>query len=60
MIGAAVGILLSGRYLYRNFGGNVVPDPIWVSFVKVFVLMFSSIYLFQLLRRLLEHLRRGR
>jgi hypothetical protein len=53
--GAVIGIILSAWYLYNNFGRvTAIPDPIWAKFVNVAVLMFSSIYLANLLRRLVE------
>jgi len=53
--GAVIGALLSGWYLYNNFGRvTVVPDPIWTRFVNVSLLMFLSIYAANLLRRLVE------
>jgi hypothetical protein len=53
--GAAIGALLSGWYLYNNFGMvKLVPDPIWARFVNIALLMFTSIYLANLLRRLVE------
>jgi hypothetical protein len=53
--GAAVGAALCGWYLFNNFGRvNPVPDPIWARFVNIALLMFSSIYVANLLRRLLE------
>ena len=53
--GAVIGALLSGWYLYNNFGRvTVVADPIWTRFVNVSLLMFLSIYAANLLRRLVE------
>ena len=53
--GAAVGALLSGWYLYNNFGRvTLVPDPVWTRFVNIALIMFSSIYLANLLRHLVE------
>lgn len=53
--GAVVGALLSGWYLYDNFGRvTLVPDPVWARFVNIAVLMFTSIYLANLLRHLVE------
>ena len=57
--GAAVGALLSLWYLYNNFGRVLlVPDPIWARFVNVALIMFSSIYLANLLRHLVEYILR--
>jgi hypothetical protein len=59
--GAIAGVLLSGWYLYRNIaGGRAVPDPIWTRFVNVALIMFSAIYLMNLLRRLIEKLTKGK
>ena len=53
--GAVVGVVLSGWYLYNNFGRvTVIPDPIWTRFVNIALLMFSSIYVANLLRHLVE------
>lgn len=53
--GAIIGAALSGWYLAANFGRpTAVPDPIWVRFVNVALLMFSSIYLANLVRRLVD------
>jgi hypothetical protein len=53
--GAVVGAALTGWYLYNNFGRvNPVPDPIWARFVNIALLMFSSIYVANLLRLLVE------
>ncbi len=57
--GAVLGVVLSGWYLGDNFGRTtLVPDPVWAKFVNVALLMFSSIYLANLLRRALELLLR--
>jgi hypothetical protein len=57
--GAAVGAALSLWYLLGNFGrATLVPDPVWTKFVNVALIMFSSIYLANLLRLLLELLLR--
>lgn len=53
--GALVGAVLSGWYLYNNFGRvNPIPDPVWTRFVNVALLLFVPIYLANLLRRLVE------
>jgi hypothetical protein len=53
--GAVVGAVLSGWYLYNNFGRvTPVPDPVWTRFVNIALLMFSSIYVANLLRHLVE------
>lgn len=55
MVGAAIGAVLAGWYLCSNFGrAAVVPDPVWTRFVNVALLMFSPIYLANLLRHLAE------
>ena len=57
--GAAVGAALSIWYLYNNFGRvMLVPDPIWTRFVNVALIMFSCIYLANLLRHLVEFMLR--
>ena len=59
--GAAVGALLSGWYLFRNLGPvSGIPDPIWTRFVNVALIMFSAIYLANLLRKAVEYLLRGK
>ncbi|MBI1919459.1 MAG: hypothetical protein HYS23_00100 [Geobacter sp.] len=55
--GAAVGAVLSGWYLFRNIApgsAKAIPDPIWARFVNVALIMFSAIYLMNLLRRFIE------
>jgi hypothetical protein len=55
LTGAAIGALLSLWYLCANFGRvTPVPDPVWAKFVNVALLLFSSIYLANLLRHLVE------
>ena len=57
--GAVIGAVLCGWYLYNDFGRvTVVPDPIWAKFVNVALLMFTPIYLANLLRHLVELLLR--
>jgi hypothetical protein len=57
--GAAVGAVLSCWYLYNNFGRVLlVPDPVWTKFVNVALIMFSFIYLANLLRNLVEFILR--
>ena len=57
--GAAVGAALTLWYLCNNFGRVLpVPDPLWTRFVNVALIMFSSIYLANLLRHLVEFLLR--
>jgi hypothetical protein len=59
--GAIIGASLSGWYLYNNFGRiTAAPDPIWVRFVNVSLLMFCSIYLANLLRYFVEFIIRKR
>jgi hypothetical protein len=59
--GALVGVLLCLWYLLGNFGRTtLVPDPIWARFVNVALIMFSSIYLANVLRRLVEFFQRRR
>jgi len=58
-LGAAVGAVVSCWYLYNNFGRVLlVPDPVWTKFVNVALIMFSSIYLANLLRNLVEFILR--
>jgi hypothetical protein len=53
--GAFVGAVLSGWYLYNNFGRMTpVPDPVWAKFVNIALLMFAPIYVANLLRHLVE------
>ncbi|HJV36822.1 hypothetical protein [Geomonas sp.] len=53
--GAVIGAGVSAWYLYDNFGTvSVIPDPVWLKFVKVSLLMFCSIYLANLLRNIVE------
>ncbi|GFO67011.1 hypothetical protein GMLC_05900 [Geomonas limicola] len=55
--GALVGVALSIWYLVLNVKRTtLVPDPIWTRFVNVALIMFVSIYLANLLRRLVEAL----
>jgi hypothetical protein len=57
--GAAVGAVLTGWYLYNNFGRvTLVPDPIWTRFVNIALIMFSSSYVANLLRLLVEFILR--
>ena len=57
--GAVVGAVLSCWYLFENFGRvTLVPDPVWTKFVNVALIMFSSIYLANLLRNLVEYILR--
>ncbi|HEY5513699.1 MAG TPA: hypothetical protein VIK40_08655 [Geomonas sp.] len=57
--GAAVGASLTCWYLYNNFGRvTLVPDPIWTRFVNIALIMFSSIYVANLLRLLVEFIMR--
>ena len=59
LTGAVIGALLSLWYLGSNFGRvTPVPDPVWAKFVNVALLLFSSIYLANLLRHLVELVRR--
>ena len=59
--GAIAGALLSGWYLYRNLSREMlVPDPIWTRFVNVALIMFSAIYLANLLRRFIEIVMKGK
>jgi len=52
--GAVIGAALSVYYLYRSAAVSVVPDPIWLRFVNVALIMFCSIYVANFLRRLVE------
>jgi hypothetical protein len=59
--GAVTGVILSLWYLCTNFGRvAVIPDPVWTRFVNVSLLMFCSIFLFNLLRRLVEFILKKR
>lgn len=61
--GAIAGALLSGWYLYRNIAQGLVramPDPIWTRFVNVVLIMFSAIYLANLIRRFIEMAMKGK
>lgn len=61
--GAAVGTVLSGWYLFRNIApgsAKAIPDPIWTRFVNVALIMFSAIYLANLLRRFIEKVVKGK
>lgn len=54
--GVAVGAAVSGWYLYANVapGGRRLPDPVWVRFVNVALIIFVAVYVANLLRRLAE------
>ncbi len=52
--GVLVGAAASGRYVYYTMVRASIPQPVWTRFVNVALLMFSSIYLANLLRRLIE------
>ncbi|GFO55910.1 hypothetical protein GMSM_29170 [Geomonas sp. Red276] len=53
--GAVVGVGISAWYLATNFGiPTVIPDPVWLKFVKVALIIFCSIYLANLLRNAVE------
>ena len=57
--GAAVGATLTAWYFYDNFGRqSLAPDPVWTRCVNVALIMFSSIYLANLLRHLVEFIQR--
>lgn len=59
--GAVAGATLCGWYLYSGVtGGTGVPDPVWTRFVNVALIMFTSIYAANLLRRLVEHFQKRR
>lgn len=59
--GVAAGAVGSGWYLYRNIAGlTPVPDPLWTRFVNVALIMFSAVYLANLLRRFVEMATKGR
>ncbi|UFS68578.1 hypothetical protein LPW11_11685 [Geomonas sp. RF6] len=58
IVGALFGAALSGWYLYHHAAAPlVVPDPVWLRFVNVALIMFCTIYVANLLRRVVE---RGR
>lgn len=52
-VGAVVGLLVSVWYVAGNLR-RAVPDPIWLRFLNVFLIIFVAIYLANLLRRLVE------
>jgi hypothetical protein len=57
--GALIGAALTVWYFYDNFGRQaLVPDPVWTRCVNVALIMFSSIYLANLLRHLVEFTQR--
>ena len=59
--GAVAGAVVSGWYLYDNFGRmTIAADPIWTRFVNVSLIMFVSIYAFYLLWRLVDFFRKQR
>ena len=52
--GVLVGAAASGGYLYYTMARAPIPQPVWTRFVNVALLMFSAIYLANLLRRIVE------
>jgi len=56
--GALAGALVSGWYLYRNLAPRGLssnpPDPVWTRCVNVALILFSAIYIANLLRRVVE------
>ncbi|QWV94963.1 hypothetical protein KP004_07250 [Geomonas oryzisoli] len=55
VVGAVVGAVLSGWYLYDSFGRrSISADPIWTRFVNVALIMFVAIFLANLVRRGVE------
>jgi hypothetical protein len=62
--GGVAGAVGSAWYLYRNQlhgkvpGSQTLPDPVWVQFVNVVLILFVAIYLANLLRRIVERLLR--
>jgi hypothetical protein len=62
--GIVAGIVVSVRYLYRNHrlgmfpADRLVPDPVWTQFVNVALVMFVAVYLANLLRRIVEMVKR--
>lgn len=53
--GALAGAAVCGWYLYGNADrATGVPDPLWTRFVNIALIMFVSIYLANLLRRVVE------
>ena len=51
--GGVVGVLVSAWYLRRTLS-LAMPDPVWTRFVNVSLILFVSIYLANLLRRVVE------
>lgn len=58
--GALLGTALSAWYLARNARNGGIPDPVWTRCVNVALILFVSIYLANLLRRLVERFGAGR
>ncbi|WP_224961906.1 hypothetical protein [Geomonas subterranea] len=57
--GAVVGAFLSGWYIYDNVTRRgLAADPVWTRFVNVALIMFVSIYLANLVRRVVEPLKK--
>ncbi len=51
--GAVVGVVVSAWYVMRNLH-QATPDPVWTRFVNVSLILFVSIYVANLLRRVTE------
>ncbi|MBJ6723297.1 hypothetical protein JFN93_01130 [Geomonas sp. Red875] len=54
--GAVIGVGLCAWYLAGNLGRSV-PDPLWTRFVNVALILFVSIYVANLVRRMVDRLR---
>lgn len=56
--GAIIGLVFSGRYIFRSLArqgeAGFIPDPIWTRFVNFALIMFAAIYIANLLRRVVE------
>lgn len=52
--GVLIGAAASGGYLFYTMARAPIPQPVWTRFVNVALIMFSVIYLANLLRRLIE------
>ncbi|HEY6837916.1 MAG TPA: hypothetical protein VI389_04155 [Geobacteraceae bacterium] len=51
--GAVVGVVVSAWYVMRSLR-LATPDPVWTRFVNVSLILFVSIYVANLLRRVTE------
>lgn len=55
--GVVAGAVLSGWYICRE-ARAAVPHPVWTRFVNVALIMFTAIYLANLIRRVTERVGR--